>query len=1224
MRNTLRFVLVLAAILSLGLLLASCGDDPATTTTAAVTTTADPGATTTTAPVTTAAVTYKVTFKAGTLLEDGTVGNPFETVGEATFTPGDTSVVEPPCPQIAGFVAEWDSYTLGTRNIIVNAVYTSLEKGTDGLTFALVTPTAGDPYVEVVGYNGRAERKTVVIPATYEMKNASNQTVSYPVKAIADRAFFGHPMQAILFMGQIDSLGKQAFSGCENLLSITLPSVEAIGEYAFFNCKSLTAISIPDSVKDIGDAAFANCYALETLTIGTGLEQIGESAFSACHSLTSVVIPTSVKTVGSRAFLGCVALQTLTSLGNPLLESNVFAGCINLREATIPAGWLQQISKGNLRSLTVTGGSSIPDGALSDAPLLETLSLPASLNNIGSLVFYGCYSLRTVTVDAENTAFCVDGGFLYSKDLTKLYLVPAMTEGVVTLKDSVTAIADGALAYCAYMTAVSVPAGLEEVGKSAFEGCTALLEITLPNGTLSVGDGAFADCTLLNKVNLPNTLTSVGDGILSGCMAVSEASVPANVALALEKENLRKLTVTAGSFISVKAFYNCEKLEEISLPDSLTTIGANAFTGTAYYDDPANWTTVGEGQLLYIGNHLIAATNISGECIVREGVVTVAASAFAGNTEMTSVVLPETVISIGKEAFKNCVAVNAATVPASALSSMPLTALTSITIISGTIPENAFAGCTALANITLGSDVIAIGKNAFDDTAYYKNATNWIDEGKVLYIDNCLIAAKSDLADIYTVRENTALIANGAFAGNTALTSVSFPTSLKYVGNAAFLGCSEIADIALPNGLIKVGDNAFDGCAAAETVNIPENVVIGAEAFRGCSSIQTLTVPVGVTNIGTNAFAECIALREISVPSAIVSSIHKEFLESVTITDGIALEKDAFKDSLNLVSVNLPATLESIGDGAFAGCALLTNIELPASLTAMGKGVFVGCSALQSVTLAAGNTAFAAEEGVLYNAEKTTLIVVPAKKTAFTIPETVTKIDDYAFANSLVTDIVIPDTVTAIGAGAFSNCAVLESLTIPATINNKLDGVFAGCTALKYVTAPTLVLTTNFVSIVKNSLEELYINGGNGTSNFNIVFSSCTSLVKLTVDPSVNNGFGASAFGGCQALREANVTVKAALNLPATIEKLTLNSGEINASAVTALNRKTSLTSVVIGEDVTISGSGLFDSVSSLNAIFCEGEKPADWNTNKWTAKNVYFAGEWSFVAGVPTPSVAP
>ncbi len=1218
MRNTLRFVLVLAAILSLGLLLASCGDDPATTTTAATTTA--PGATTTAPVTTTAAVTYKVTFKAQTLV-NGQFGD-YITVEEVPFSVGDTSVVEPACPPLDGFIAEWDSYTLGSRSIVVNAVYTSLEKGTDGLSFALVTPEVGDPYVEVIGYSGKAERKTVVIPATYSMKNASNEVVSYPVKAIADQAFFGHPMQAILFMGEIETIGDQAFSGCENLLSIQLPSIDRVGDYAFFGCKSLSSITVPDSVTEIGQAAFANCYALESVVIGSGVTKICESAFSACHSLEAITIPASVRTIESRAFLGCSELLTLTVLGSaPTLGSNAFVGCVNLQEAAVPAGWLYEISKANLISLTVTSGISLPDGALSDAPLLETLSLPASLNNIGSLAFYGCYSLRTVTVASESTAFCVDGGFLYNKDLTKLYLVPAMTEGVVTLRDSVTEIADGALAYCAHMTAISVPDGLKAVGKSALEGCTALLEITLPNGTLSVGDGAFAGCTGLTKVDLPNTLTTVGDGILSDCMAINEASVPANVALALEKESLRKLIITSGSFISVKAFYNCENLEEIILADSLTTIGANAFTGTAYYNDPANWTTVGEGRLLYIGNHLITAENISGECTVREGVVTVAASAFAGNTEMTSIVLPETVVSIGKEAFKNCVSVNAATVPTSALSSMPLTALTSITIVGGAIPENAFAGCTELANITLGSGITAIGKNAFNDTAYYKNASMWTDSGKTLYINDCLIVAKGEIDGAYTVRENTALIANGAFAGNTALTSVSFPASLKYVGDGAFLDCSEIESIALPAGLVSVGNNAFQGCLSAASVNIPENVVIGKEAFRGCAAIETLLVPASVTSIGENAFADCTALRTISIPAAVVSSIHKEFLENVTITSGTALEKEAFKGSLNLASISLPEGLVSLGDGAFEGCLLLTGIQLPASLTTMGKGVFVGCSALQSVTLAAGNTAFAAENGVLYNADQTTVIVVPAQKTAFTIPASVTKIDDYAFANGCLASIVIPDTVTSIGAGAFSGCAALESLTLPSAIGRLDNSVFAGCTALESVTAPTLVLTTNFVSIVKGSLVELHINGGNGTSNFTTNFSSCTKLTKLTVDASVNNGFHANAFGSCTSLREANVTVKASLNLPATIQKLTLNSGTVDTTSVTALNRKTALTSVVIGEDVTVSGSGLFDNVSTLTAIFCEGERPADWDTNKWTAKTVYFAGEWSYVAGVPTPS---
>ncbi len=1222
MRNTLRFVLVLAAILSLGLLLASCGDDPADTT-AAVTTTADPAATTT-APVTTAAptATYKVTFKAGTLRADGTIGTPYTTVAEVTFEEGATSITEPEIPAIAGFIAEWDSYELGKRNLTVNAVYTSLETGTEGLSYEIVTPQGGTAYAEIIGYNGKAERDTVVIPAAYKVG-----TTSYPVKSIGDLAFLGHPMKNILINGEITSMGKHAFSGCENLVAIVLPNVAEIREYAFFDCHSLASVTVPDSVGTIGKGAFANCYALEAVSFGSGLTTIGESAFAACHSLSSVVIPAGVRNINNRAFLGCVGLESLTVSGTATtLRESVFAGCIGIKNAALPANWLSQIYKANLQTLTVTTGNTIADGALSDAVLLQSVSLPASLTNIGSSVFRGCVSLQTITVDAGNTVFCVEDGILYSKDFTTLYLAPAKISGAITLKSEVTRIHDGAFAHCTGITAITVPSGLKTIGSYAFFGCASLAEVTLPNGTERLGDYAFAGCAALSKINLPISIDEIGDGILSDCMAVTEAKLPAHVALALEKKNLRKLEITSGSFISVKAFYNCENLEEIILADSLTTIGANAFKGTAYYNDDANWTAAAGGKILYINNHLIEAQNITGACTVRADVVNIAASAFLGNSGMTEIALPETVTTIGKDAFKNCTAVTAAAIPTAALSSMPLSALTSIEIISGSIPENAFAGCTLLGNITLGSGVKSIGKNAFNDTAFYQNADKWTDGGKTLYINNCLIVAKTDLTGAYTVRENTALIANDAFNGNTALTSVSFPSSLLYIGNDAFRGCSAVDSIALPAGLLSVGNNAFMGCSVASSVSIPANVTIGKEAFRGCLAIETLLIPATVTSIGENAFADCTALENISVPASVVSSIHKANLVNVTITGGNELPANAFVGSLNLETILLPEGLLSIGNAALSGCAKLTSVAIPASLTTIGRGVFNGCSLLQSITVAAGSTGFSAEEGILYNADKTQLIAIPATKTAYTFPASVTTVADYAFAGTGITAIAIPDTVTAIRGNAFLNCISLQEVSLPAAISGLENTVFAGCTSIKKLTAPTTVLNGSLVTILKGSLEELHINGGGTGGRFTTSFTSCTKLKKLIVDADVTNEFYATAFGACASLETIVAPLNAVKNLPATIKSLTLNGGALTAADISLLNGKTGLQSVVLGADVTFAAdaTGLFDNHAGITAIFSEGTEPADWATNKWTTKPVYFAGQWSYVAGVPTANPAP
>jgi len=217
----------------------------------------------------------------------------------------------------------------------------------------------------------------------------------------------------------------------------------------------------------------------------------------------------------------------------------------------------------------------------------------------------------------------------------------------------------------------------------------------------------------------------------------------------------------------------------------------------------------------------------------------------------------------------------------------------------------------------------------------------------------------------------------------------------------------------------RIGDHAFEGCKIT-SVTIPNSVTsIEEKAFYYCTSLTSITIPNSVTRIGNDAFSDCYSLTSVTIGNGVTS-----------IRDG------AFFDCRNLTSITLPNSVTFIDFRAFEGCGL-TNITIPDSVTMIEGGAFSYCKRLTTITVDAGNTAYTAENGILYNKNKTVLHTYPAGITtaSFTIPDSVTRIRYMAFKGcDRLTSLTIPNSVTRIEWDAFFGCG-LTSVTFQGKIN---------------------------------------------------------------------------------------------------------------------------------------------------------------------------------------------
>lgn len=853
-------------------------------------------------------------------------------------------------------------------------------------------------------YNG----KPVVVIQNSAFKDCSNVTsvlIPSSIKSIGINAFenCSNITETTIPEG-VTLIGNNTFFGCQKLASVTLPtSLENIGANAFAGCTSLTSIVLPKNIQEIGANAFANCSTLDVIevfgdtpaTLKTG---VFPSSVSKIYVKPNLVA--TYKTAWPEYKDKIVGFLEYTIIYNLDGGTNDDRNITSFTQIDLPIklydptkenadflGWYATSDFSGEKVTEITTASNVTLYARWDRKMTITYVLNGGTNNASNLLTITESMLPYSLMPASKQGYAFVGWFIdegLSEQATAISAFGDITiyaawewmdpNLVFTLNPDGTAYSVKAKS-TTISGQISIPATFKgkpvnEIEANAFENCSKITDIFFTSSIQTIGSSAFYNTEIITYTNASsgaNICEVKGLPVTSGSWKYAEKL---DNSLIIVKYLGSSSTVSVPNLINEKivknihsyCFSSKDKIQSITIPNSVISIGSGAFSGCngltkVNITDLAAWFKITfdneYANPLNYAHHLYLNNTELTEITIPNSITKINANVLAGASSITSITIPSSVTSIGDYAFSNCSAMQRIFIPRN------------VTVI-----EN-YSFNMWMKSAVIYCEVDSKPNGWGDYWNKYEQFTVtvvWGSSGTPLiefgweYIENSsgtitILAyrgSEKELATPKTLANKTVSRINGyCFSDNKSITLAIISDGVEYIGERAFYQCTSLKKVYISKSVQTIyapssSELVFDGCNSDVVLycgasSKPSGWGTYWNYYNYSSKLTTMWDVAGFPQ--QNADWEYVERTDgtIKVLQYLGSSTNV-MISKINNKEVSEVYSGCFQYKSNIISVTIPNSVTSIGESVFRGCTSLENLTIPfvghSSTSTGSEGVF--------------------------------------------------------------------------------------------------------------------------------------------------------------------------------------------------------------------------------------------------------------------------------------------